>query len=180
MPDIVARVEALEHENRRLRRLVAAMLLVAAALLIMAQKGQQKPPKRPDVIKAQAFELVDKNGNAVAILDGRGAPDRVELRIGEAGDGDRIVLASVDGQAVLQLQNTQGRLANLVVSEKGPAVQLLDPSRNASATLGIGDQGVMFGLQDRGQMGAALNVGAKGRVFFLYDHAGKTTFSAPN
>jgi hypothetical protein len=149
MSDILVRLETLERQNLRLRRIIAAALLVVAALLLM---GQAKPGKKPEVIKAQAFELVDKNGKTVATFDGRGAPDRVELRIGDAEKGDAIVLAAADGDAVLQLQNVQGRIATLVASNKGPAVQLLDPSRDASATLGISATGPLFGLQDRGKV----------------------------
>jgi hypothetical protein len=149
MADIQARLESLERQNLTMRRIIAAMLLVVAALLLM---GQAKPAKKPEVLKAQAFEVVDKNGKTVATLDGRGAPDRVELRIGDAVKGDRIVLASADGDAVLYLGNTQGRVAQLVASNKGPAVQLLDPSRDASATLGISANGPLFGLQDHGKV----------------------------
>lgn len=77
---IVVRLETVEKENRRLKRIVAsAALLVSAALLM----GQASPPR---VIEAEKFVLKDESGRpraridmesgrpSLALLDGNGFP----------------------------------------------------------------------------------------------------------
>lgn len=55
--EIMARLERLERDNRRLKRLVTVALVVAAALGLMAAT---RPV--PDVFKAHEFDVVDSSG----------------------------------------------------------------------------------------------------------------------
>jgi hypothetical protein len=176
MSDMLTRVETLERQNLKLRRINTAILLGIAALLLM---GQTKAAKKPEVVKARAFEVVDANGKVVATLDGRDAPGRVELRMLEPDGTSRVVIAAEEKGTVLRLAQTEERSATVLVGEKNAAFQLLEPSRDASVTLGIGEDGAMFGLNDRGTLGATIVVGAKGRGIALYDRAGKPTWVAP-
>lgn len=69
--ELVARLENLERDNQRLKRIGAAVLIVAAALGLIAAT---RPV--PDVIKAHRFEAVDAAGKTKIRVDAdmAGAP----------------------------------------------------------------------------------------------------------
>ena len=73
--ELVARIEKLEHDDRRLKRLGAAALLLVATLGLIAAT---RPV--PDVIKAHEFEVVDSAG-------------KVGMRLETSPDGADILIA---------------------------------------------------------------------------------------
>lgn len=87
--ELLRRLERVERENRRLRRLGIAMLLALGSIALLAAAP---PPGRPKVIDAQQIVLRDPTSGTRAVLDGEGLalynPNgalRVELREGKTG-----------------------------------------------------------------------------------------------
>ncbi len=104
---LATRVEALERENRRLKRVA---LLVAAALTALAAIGMSAPPTK--TLDLEILRIVDAKGKARAVL----------------GMGD-------DGPALAMLDE-KGRLrANLGVAKEGTSLDLLDASETPRAQL---------------------------------------------
>jgi hypothetical protein len=102
-----ARVEALERENRRLKRVA---VLVAAALTAVAAVGMSAPPTK--TLDLGILRIVDSKGKARAVL----------------GVGD-------EGPA-LALLDEKGRLrANLGVAREGASLDLLDANEQPRAQL---------------------------------------------
>ena len=65
MDKLVQRLDRLERENRRLKRIGAFVLGAIAAVVIMGQATASKVPK---VIEAQEFVLKDSNGGVRGVL----------------------------------------------------------------------------------------------------------------
>ena len=90
---VVARLEKVERQNRRLRGAGIAVAVLAAAGLLM---GQAMPTVR--IVQAEGFQLkdgqgkvraglgMDKEGPVLFLADENGKP-RAELAVGKAGPG---------------------------------------------------------------------------------------------
>ena len=149
MPDesnlqsILQRLECVERENRRLKRLGLAAAIVVGALLFMAQAA----PRR--TIEAQSFVLKDASGRARADLsmaagdiptlsmrDGKGDP-RVTLG---AGDNPSLTMSNPDNSERIQLfvspdvygltlSNAQVNRVGVGVWKGAPGLTLYDESQ---------------------------------------------------
>jgi hypothetical protein len=66
-PTVVdARLDKLEHDNRRLKLTLGALLLVLAAVPLI---GAVMPEQIPDTVRARNFFVYDGNGNVRAVMD---------------------------------------------------------------------------------------------------------------
>jgi hypothetical protein len=131
-------------------------------------------------VQAVAFELVDKTGKVVATLDGRGGPSLVRFDITDGAGKDRLSLVADGDSSMVRLTDAGGRTASLLVGAVGQALSLEDPGRKAQAVLGLGgEKGAIFSLSDRGQVGASMITGPKGRGVAVYDSSGELVWSAP-
>lgn len=105
--ELVARLEKLERDNRRLKRLGAAALVLAAALGLIAAT---RPV--PDVIKAHEFDVVDNAGGS-----------RIRMEVGPQQQGAHVTLFDAAGK----------RREDLNVNDAGIAGILLLDSRDYGA-----------------------------------------------
>src|SRR5690348_10265852 len=82
--EVIARLERLERENRRLKRFVAIAVLLGGALLLMAQA-----PARPRTLEAEKLIIRYPNGKEGIVLqasdDGSGATATIKHPNGVAG-----------------------------------------------------------------------------------------------
>jgi hypothetical protein len=126
---LVARLDALERENRRWKRV---LLLAAAAVAAAALLGMSAPPTK-------TLDL-----EVLRILDGRGKV--------------RALLASGDEGPMLSLFDDAGRLrANLGVAKEGPSLDLLDTAETPRAQLTVdGKQNPHLDFTDAKGVGVSL------------------------
>lgn len=102
---------------------VVAILLVAQLIRPSAVSGES-PMDEPSVLRAQAFELVDRQGKVVA-----------QIHVGDDGGGN-IRLRSGDGMVRVKLGATaNGSGLILFDREAEPAVHLAANQAGTSATL---------------------------------------------
>jgi len=124
--NIVHRLDRLERENRRLKRIGALVLVGIAAVVLM---GQAKPSKVPKVIEAQEFVLKDSNGGVRGVLGKISSnmamgfsPDQNYglilyndfKKLGNSQGGWRIVGLSGSGLRLTHYKHSQMELAALV------------------------------------------------------------------
>ena len=155
---LVARMERLERENRRLKRvaLFAAVLLTAAVLLGPA--ASKSPPK---VLKAAELQVVDGKGVA-----------RITMRVATNGDprvtvtsvgGDAIELGLAESRPLLSLRGRNGEKAALEIGEDGAALALESADGARTTKLYAGDTpGVFIGDSSSGRRTASLALGEHG------------------
>lgn len=114
--ELVARIEKLERDNRRLKRLgVAALVLVGALGLVAATRPE------PGVIKAHAFEVIDGQGRA-----------RIKLAATESGE--EIWMKNVDGVVTSRLSG-DAKGTSLVLDGSGSKAgsAMIDASRDGAS-----------------------------------------------
>lgn len=110
--ELLARIEKLERDNRRLKKLGAAALMLIAALGLVAVA---RPI--PNVIRAHEFEMVDNAG-------------RVRIRMAVSP-----LVPSVSAGADISLFDGTGRKGeDLNVNKSGGGIYLLDSRGNFAAT----------------------------------------------
>lgn len=122
---ILERLEKLERQNRRLKQAAAIAILVLSSLVLMAQNSTRK------TVEANAFFLVDENGNRKAELSMTG--DAPTLTMYGTGEG-KVTLVTGEGASSLILQEPDG---------KGTAWL----SAGASSSLSLTDDKGTAGLQ---------------------------------
>jgi hypothetical protein len=99
---LMGRVERLERENLRFRRLgITALILIGAALAM----GQAVPAR---TIEAESFLLKDVDGNLRAKLDAKDGSTKL-LFFDRAGH-ERVALTSAENSAALEMKDEKGRL----------------------------------------------------------------------
>jgi hypothetical protein len=103
------RLERLERDNRRFKRVGLALMLLAGVGMVMGQN----PAPEARVVKAEKFVVVDKNGVVLATL----GADKEETSL---------KLHSPDGKPLISLRAWQKGSSGLYIEdEKGtPAVEL--------------------------------------------------------
>ncbi len=139
---ILVRVERLERENRRLKRVLLVAAVVAVAGLMLAPSAPKKKP--PETVKAREVQIVDDQGNA-----------RISMRLEPNGD------------PVLALMGAKGTGARLAVLEDRPVLALSDETR-VRASLEITSDGAGLDLDDAGGKRSA-SVQAGGTLGFLLE-----------
>ena len=98
---LMGRVERLERENLRLKRLGITALILIGAALAMGQAG----PGR--TIEAESFLLKDVDGNVRAKLDAKGSTKFLFL---DRAGHERVALTSDENSAALEMKDEKGRL----------------------------------------------------------------------
>lgn len=108
--DLERRIEKLEQENRRLKRiggLVVAVFAVATlAGFVVAQEEQEQEESEPEVleeIEARLFRVVDADGNPLAELSSYGTGSRLVL-VDQSGRW-RVVLGALEGGPEIALRD---------------------------------------------------------------------------
>ena len=104
MQTIMARVERLERQNRRMKLVVVSMVVVVGAGLLM---GQASPTKKvPKVITAEKFRVVDKDGN-------------LRIGLGVEPDGSpRLMFIDEDGKTRIGLYVERDDSTGMVLNDK--------------------------------------------------------------
>jgi hypothetical protein len=132
---LARRLDGLERENRRLKRLGTLALVGLAALIIM---GQTAPAPVANTIEAERFVLRDTAGNVRASLGLR--PDgTAALGLADDTQQERALLSvTAQGLAAVELTERSGRLrAGLAVRPDGAAtLALLDQADRPRVELG--------------------------------------------
>jgi len=126
---VVARLEKVERQNRRLRGAGIAVLVLAAAGLLM---GQALPRQR--TVEAEEFLLRDANGRIRASLSVFDGDPGLSL-IDQAGKL-RAGLSLVDGDPLLNLKDEAGKSrASLSVFDGTPGLEFRDQAGKPRAKL---------------------------------------------
>jgi hypothetical protein len=140
---VVARLEKVERQNRRLRGAGIAVLVLAVAGLLM---GQAMPRARK--VEAERFLLEDETGKVRAMLmvdkDGPGLflyDENGKTRFGASVDKDGSGLGLLD-------ENGNPRVA-LVVGTDGPILTLTDENGKGRTTLAVPKKGPKLALIDQ-------------------------------
>jgi len=174
---ILARIEKLERQNRRLKRgaLVCVIALASIAVTggLMAQTKRRKttkpetkpkaaapaPPAEPVVpekLEAQSFILKDASGR-----------ERAELAM--AGTGPSLRLLNQSGTALVTISLNDG-------TPSGPQVLLSDPDHQSGLAISV-QQGMGSSLSLTGTQNALVHVGVtkEGTSLELLDQDGSST-----
>ncbi len=138
---LVQRLDRLEREGRRLKRIGALVVVAIAAVVLM---GQAKSSKVAKVIEAEKFVLREKNGNERGSLEVVGGVAALILL--DQNEIPKAMLMADKGIASLGLtHNNKVRL--LLTSEDGePALHFYDSDKKKRLALGVRKKG-SAGLQ---------------------------------
>lgn len=164
------RLEGVERENRRLKRVGAATVATITAVILM---GQVTSPKVPAVVEAEQFVLRDGHGKARAWLNmsdssvnfalaDKDEKTRTLLYVRDDGTHG-LILATHDGQTRVEVKvgvsgvptlslvdNDGNRIGMFVLSDGKPALGLVDRTERLRASLGLETDGrVRLMLADR-------------------------------
>jgi hypothetical protein len=146
---IISRLERVEMENRRLKRVVRVVSLVAGVTLLM---GAARPA--PDIIRAQKFVVVNASGKEQAVLEARA------LYLYDDKGVKRVDLSTDAGHSTgagLYVYNTSGKQqVSLNVAPAGAFLAVSDDKGNQKA-----DLGVFLGTAALGVYGDTTKSGAK-------------------
>ena len=151
--ELVARLEKLERDNRRLKRLGAAALVLVAALGLIAAAQPI-----PNVIKAHEFEVVDgagrvrirmavnpqQQGANVTLFDSAGTR-REQLSVLD-GKWDDISLFDAHGHAALDISHITAAYENSPIDQN--EIYL---ARRATKTGGFNMPGIEMGVSAAGE-----------------------------
>jgi hypothetical protein len=131
---IVRRVERLERDLRRWRRVASGLALGAVALATLAAGGT-----RGRVVEAQKFVVRDLAGRVRAELGPSDNDRQLALRFRDLTGSPRVTLGMEDETAVLVLADKTGRpRAGLVTLAQGvPGLTLYDTTGRARLELGV-------------------------------------------
>lgn len=184
---VLRRLETVERENRRLRRLSGVLLaglaillgLTAALLAVYARQAGATA----DVVQAQRFVLRDDSGLIRAVLGVQ--PDGSTRFALQDRDGrPRLQLTLLaDGSPGVALKDREGRNRAVLALPPDEMAQIVfaDRDGNNRASLGLsGDHGSTLMLADpTGEPRAFLAVGVDGTPsLLLYERAGETGAAA--
>lgn len=133
---IEQRVEALEREARRWKRLSAAALALAAFALLVG-------PLRAgsETIEAGGFVVRDASGLVRATLGTKGGGAGVGLSLYDAQGNHVVGLSFVDG-AALELIHPTGAITRLGALSVGGGLSVTDPAGRRRLLAGVNAKGV--------------------------------------
>jgi hypothetical protein len=171
---IVARLERVEEENRRLKRGVVVLLVLAGAALLMGQR----PPNR--TIEAEKFLLKDANGRVrarldmeqadrptLALLDARGFP---LVSLG-AGETPSMTLWKNGGGQQVQIGSFSSDLFGVALYAKDKET----PFRGLQAAIGVFRDSPGIELYNDAGQAAGLDLDAGRPKLVLSDPSGAST-----
>jgi len=145
--DVLARLDRLERQNRRLKLGGLALLLGLGVVVLAGGQGEGKPK----TVEAERFILRDEFGR-----------QRAALTVSKGGD-PALYLLDTDEQA---------RVA-LGLSKDGPGLYFTDPGGKHRAVLARNNDGIGFDLLDEnGKSRAAFHVNDKASGFIIKDAGG--------
>ncbi len=134
MNDIHNRLAAIEKQNRILR--IAVTALGCVMLTVVAAAAATKPAEIWDKIKARHIELVDQDGNPLAVIEEVGGKGRITTR---KSSGEKLIELGTDASGI-------GSLA--IFGSKGTAI--VSAGHDAAHGNGVfarnGDEKVCAGL----------------------------------
>jgi len=165
--NMLQRLDRLERENHRLKRIGALVVVVIAAVVLM---GQARPSKVAKVIEAEKFVLRDTSGQVGAILFTLyGGSPHLEFR--DKKGNLRITLGVMFDVAHLSLFSENGNSAITLraLPDGSPHLQIYDKDRITRAVLGSTSPRVM-GIETKRRPESSL---------VLFDKKGKVIWSAP-
>lgn len=122
MNHVLRRLDHLEKENRRIKRLAAAALLGAVALVVM---GQAKPASIAKVLEAERFVVRDTSGSVGAVL-GVTPDGNMGLEIRDKNGKAGVALGMGTGRnPALRLDGQDGKtgIALGIRSDNSPALE---------------------------------------------------------
>lgn len=109
-PEILARLEGLERDNRRMKGIIIGLLILAAAL-----GGIHATQPTPQKVTAREFDAIDSSG-------------KVRARIG----------VSQEGQPSIELSNAQGKaVVDIALILDTPFFALSNPQNGASILMNL-------------------------------------------
>ena len=150
--ELESRVDRLERENRRLKRLGVTALVVAGLIVGLGQAR----PRQPEEVRATKFVLVDEGGQQRATL-------------GIENGGPALVLEDTTGRGVVQLQVPK-------IPDK-PSLYLRDPRESARVELAMTMNGPVLHFTDK--TGTRVRLAANelnAPLAAIYDEDGKQLF----
>jgi hypothetical protein len=190
---VLARMESLERENRRLRRWGAGAAVLALAL---GAAGLVAPQDAPGTVRAQRLEIVDGKGTVLGTFAATDAGPELVLR--DSGGGRKVTLATPAGdltglrvetpefevaagalgdRAHLGMRGRSGnRSVRTVLEDDGPSLTLDHEGRRIVLQAGA-VMGLVAVQKEKG--GAAMGFGHDGPFLRLKDGSGKAVFEAP-
>jgi len=141
---VLARLDKLERQNRRLKRAGAVALIAVAAIVLM---GQAAPKSR--IVEAEKFVLRDAKQRVRARLetDENSSP---ALHLYDKESNRRVSLyLTEDGEPVMSLRNARGKpQAELGLNADVARFSLRSPKVNGGVTVEVGTEGsglLMYG-----------------------------------
>ena len=147
--NLLARVETLERQNRRMKLIGLGSLILAGAFLLM---GQAKQAAVLSEVKARSFVLVDSNGRERARLEMLNSKPMLRFL-----DLQGVEAAVFNGSGFGVFSN--GANISLTVSERGPEVVLLNGKAKNSLILStLADDGPSVTLDDGNGFETAIGV----------------------
>lgn len=151
--NLAARVEKLERENRRLKRLAGCGAAIACAVLAM---GQAASEPKGNTVEASRFVVVDDDGR-----------ERMVLGMDESGPA--LVIRSSEGRECVRLDVPS-------VTDK-PALYLDDVPAAARLEMGLTMNGPVIHLTDGSGVRARLATNElNAPLFAVYDDEGRSLF----
>ena len=198
--DLVSRIQLLESQNRRLRRIGAGCVLIGVAALLMGQAPANKGAK---VVEASRFVVRDKDGKVrlsmgaewdgktavrfsdsagrerlVLFLDEKGTPG-VRFR-GEDGKDRLLLLGKKAGGSVALCEEGGAPRARMAVSAVGAGFELWEkPLKLRAALLVTGGYPALV-LRDENQARLVASLTKEGAAVVEFrDAAGETHWRAP-
>ena len=161
---ILVRVERLERENRRLKRVLLLSAVLAAAGLMLAPSPPKKKPL--ETVKAREVQIVDDQGNARISMKLEANGDPVLALMGTKGSGARLAL--IGDRPVLALSDETRVRASLQITKDGAGLDLEDAEGKRSASMQAGGT-LGFLLEDTGvgRAEGGLVIGAIGPAVVL-------------
>jgi len=129
---ITERLDRLERDSRRWRRLALGSWLAVAALLLLGQSPPRVVKPNPArTVEAERFVLRDARGGIGAML-GWGADDTPRLALNDSKGQPRAVLSigpgGTPGLTLLDTDGTTTRAALVVGTDGAPGFALFDPA----------------------------------------------------
>jgi len=157
--DLARRVERLERENRRFRRLGALALALAGVVVLTAQGNGPEPVLRGEtVVATKAFLLTDGAGHPRASIGMLQGQPSLTLYGGDTPT-PRVQLGAWNDGSTLMLFDSAGKeRAMVVVAGEMGSLNLIGPESKLRASVGVVDDAGMA---------------------FLFGKDGAPTWSAP-
>jgi hypothetical protein len=183
------RLDALETDNRKLRRLSLALIGIVAVLtglavaLMVVSARYGLPGTTADIVAARQFVLRDASGAQRGLwgTDDKGA---LRLTLQDAAGQPRLRLSLLDdGGAGVSLIDSAGhnRVVLALLADQAVSVVLADPNGSTRSVLGLsadGSSSLLF-ADRRGVARASLGVDAQGLGTFTLSDRGRTAAEEP-